>query len=141
MVKVRISGAKQSTDVFFNVISELVQSNKLKCNLVDKEYPNYDGTIRRYFDFDLPELPDGIDSIKEKILLGVRISGSKTDVDNMLEVFKKLGVIFGKATKDGKPYTKKRNNEVSVMVQLTDKLTIAKNKLLKGDTGSSLHKF
>lgn len=138
MIKVRISGAKQETDVFFDAISELVQSNKLKCNLVDKEYPNYDGTIRRYFDFDLSSVPTGIEHVKDAVTLGLRISGSETEVESMLKVLKQMGVLFGKETKDGKLYSKKRKGEISVMVQFTDKVTVAKKKLLEGDTNNAL---
>ena len=138
MVKVRISGAKQSTDVFFNVVKGLVQSNQVKCSFVDKEYPNMDGTIRRYFDFDVSNTPTDIKAIEDKVLLGLRISGTEEEVERMLRILKQMGVLFGKATKDGKPYSKKRKGEISVMVQFKDKFTVAKKKLLEVDKDNLL---
>ena len=132
MVSIISSGSKQATDVFFNAVSELVQGNKLKCNLENKEYSTYDGKIRRYFDFDLSSVPADIERIRDTVTLELRINGSETEVKSMMKVLRQMGVLLGKTTKNGKPYLSKMNGKVSLTVKFKDKFTVAKKKLLEG---------
>lgn len=52
MIKIRVSGAKKSTDAFLDLMNDLVSKGVFAGDLKDKEYENLDGTIRRYFDVD-----------------------------------------------------------------------------------------
>lgn len=138
MVKVRISGSKDSTDVFNSIIQSLVSNNNLICKTNGKEYPNTDFTLRRYFDLDLSNMSGDLQPSKDKFLISTRITGSEDEVNQMLDILQQLGTVYYVPDKNGDFRMKKRDKDYSVMVSCIDRHNGAKRKLLCGDNSNIL---
>lgn len=129
MIKFRISGDKDSTDVFYAEVNKLVNNKCVEGRIVDKEYLNLDDTIRRYFDINILDGAKNVEIIKSKYSLTVRLSSTnKDELETALDLLKRLGCVFYKP-KNNKLYIKKRDKDYSTMVQCVDKHTAAKKKL------------
>lgn len=133
MVKMRISGSKESTDVFAGEIFGMIVHNNLKGGTNGKEYPNTDFTLRRYFDLDLLEFTGELEAIKDEFLVSLRISGSDDELKKMLEILKQLGVVYFKPTKKGEIKVTKRDYGNTIMISCANKSSADKRKLLLGD--------
>lgn len=139
MVKLRISGKRESTNIFNKLVWQWELQKGVKNSSGDKEYLNADGTIRRYFDLDFSGSHGNFEKIEEKFELSARISGSEQDVSVMLDILKEIASVFYVPTTGGDMRMKKREKDnYTVMVSFRDTQSVAKEKLLFAKTNPDL---
>lgn len=129
MIKIRVSGNKKSTDYFFQVMNDLITNGVLSGELKDKEYPNYDMTIRRYFDvtFLKPADKEPVDGL---YMLSARISSiNLEEVMVVLNIFMNIGKVYYKSKGHGLDI-RCRKGTYTAMVCLMSNSEAAKRTLM-----------
>ena len=131
MTNLRVGGNTDAVNVFFDEILNLANKGVIiKSN--GKEYPNTDGTIRRYANIDISSLNGDIEDSKNTFLVSLRVvSDSKDELNQFLEILKKLaGVCYIPKGKNTDLQIRSRDKKYSVMISCIDKKSVVKKKLL-----------
>ena len=129
MVKIRISGTKEAVNVLFDSLGDLSEHGVLN-RTNNKEYPNTDGTIRKYIDLDLSNFEGDLTPITSAFVVSLRItSATKDDIKDMLRVLSHLAAVAYIA-KGEELITRRKKYGYCVMVTCISKAQVAKHRLL-----------
>ena len=135
MTSLSVSGSKDSVNVFFDEILNL-SNNGVFIETKGKEHLNTDGTIRKRIKVDISSLRGSIKDSKGTFIvsLGV-VSDSKDELNQFLEILKKLAVVYyiprEKRTKLQITCINHINHKkYGAYISCIDKKSAAKNKLL-----------
>ena len=129
MVKIRVSGTKEAVNVLFDSLGDLSEHGVLN-RTNNKEYPNTDGTIRKYIDLDLSNFEGELTPITSAFVVSLRItSATKDDIKDMLRVLSHLAAVAYIA-KGEERITRRKKYGYCVMVTCISKAQVAKHRLL-----------
>lgn len=129
MVKIRVSGTKEAVNVLFDSLGDLSEHGVLN-RTNNKEYPNTDGTIRKYIDLDLSNFEGDLTPITSAFVVSLRItSATKDDIKDMLRVLSHLAAVAYIA-KGEELITRRKKYGYCVMVTCISKAQVAKHRLL-----------
>ena len=129
MVKIRVSGTKEAVNVLFDSLGDLSEHGVLN-RTNNKEYPNTDGTVRKYIDLDLSNFEGDLTPITSAFVVSLRItSATKDDIKDMLRVLSHLAAVAYIA-KGEELITRRKKYGYCVMVTCISKAQVAKHRLL-----------
>ena len=118
MINIRVSGARKSTDVFYQIMNDLVENKILSAELKDKEYENLDGTIRRYFNVGFMK-PAEKEQVSGFFCVSARISAKDiNDVVKVINVFTNIAKVYHMGKTNGLDIRKRKgmhNTMVCIM--------------------------
>lgn len=129
MVKIRVSGTKEAVNVLFDSLGDLSEHGVLN-RTNNKDYPNTDGTIRKYIDLDLSNFEGDLTPITSAFVVSLRItSATKDDIKDMLRVLSQL-VAVAYISKGEELRIRRNKYGYSAMVSCISKAQVAKHRLL-----------
>ena len=129
MVKIRVSGTKEAVNVLFDSLGDLSEHGVLN-RTNNKEYPNTDGTVRKYIDLDLSNFEGELTPLTSAFVVSLRItSATKDDIKDMLRVLSHLAAVAYIA-KGEELITRRKKYGYCVMVTCISKAQVAKHRLL-----------
>lgn len=120
MIKIRVSGAKKSTDAFFDVMNDLISKRVFQGELKDKEYDNLDGSIRRYFNVEFLQ-PVEKEQVGGFFSVSARISaGSMEEVASALNVFTNITKVYYMSKTNGLDVRKRKGSYTAMVCIMTE---------------------
>lgn len=130
MIKIRVSGAKKSTDAFFDVMNDLITKGVFQGDPKDKEYENLDGTIRRYFDVDFLKPADKV-QVSGLFCVSARISANNIEeVVSALNVFTNIAKVYYMSKTNGLDI-RNRKGVYTAMVSIMTEAEAAKRTTMQ----------
>ena len=129
MVKIRVSGTKEAVNVLIDSLGDLSEHGVLN-RTNNKEYPNTDGTIRKYIDLDLSNFEGDLTPITSAFVVSLRItSATKDDIKDMLRVLSQFAAV-AYISKGEELRIRRKKYGYCVMVTCISKAQVAKHRLL-----------
>lgn len=131
MVDIRVSGEKKAVDAFMEVIKDLVQNNNVTLQTNNTESYNLDFTIRKYISLHCIDVKGDIKEASNRFTVLLRIASQYDDeVVEMLEILKKVGVVYYKTVNGGDISIRMRDEKYTAVVSCSDRATAVTRKML-----------